>query len=49
MVRKDCGCIFFFPFGFACVVGKNLKTSNFSPMAYDDITRGSIRGLGSPF
>ena len=32
----------------ACVVGKNLNTSNLSPMADYAITRGGIRGLGSP-
>ena len=31
-----------FAFAFACVVGKNLKTPNWSPMAEDAITRGSI-------
>ena len=45
--RKDRGriCI---AFVFACVVGKNPKTPNLSPMADDPITRGSIGGLGSP-
>ena len=31
-----------------CVVGKNPKTPNLSPMTDDVITRGGIRGLGSP-
>ena len=44
---KDSGCICF-TFAFAWVVGKNMKTSNLSPMADDTITRGGIRGLGSP-
>ena len=35
-------------FVFACVVSKNLKTPNLSLMADDTITRGSMRGLGSP-
>ena len=35
-------------FVFACVVGKNPKTPNLSPMADDTITRGGIRGGGSP-
>ena len=32
----------------ACVVSKNPKTLNLSPMADDAITWGGIRGLGSP-
>ena len=39
---------FCFVFVFACVVSKNPKTQNLSPMADDAITRGSIRGLGPP-
>ena len=35
-------------FVLACVVGKNLKTPNLSPLADDAITRGSIQSLGSP-
>ena len=42
MESKDRGHI-----GLACVVGKNPKTPKFSSMADDDITRGSIGGLGS--
>ena len=45
--RKDRGCIGF-AFAFACVVGKNPKTPNLSPMADDAITQGGIGGLGSP-
>ena len=30
-----------------CVVGKNPKTPNLSPMADDTITQGGIGGLGS--
>ena len=37
-----------FAFVFACVVGKNLKTPNLSPMADDAATWGGIGGLGSP-
>ena len=43
MAHEDRGCICF-----ACVVGKKPKTPNLSPMADDAITRGGIRGLGSP-
>ena len=45
-VCKDCGGIYF-AFVFACVVGKNLKTPDLSPMADDAITLGGIYGLGS--
>ena len=43
MMRKDRGRI-----GFACVVGRNPKTPNLGPVADDAITRGRIRGQGSP-
>ena len=45
--RSDHGRICF-GFVFACVVGKNPKTANLSPMADDAITRGSVQVLGSP-
>ena len=46
-VREDRGRICF-AFVFACVVGKNPKTPNLSPMADNAITRGGIQCLGSP-
>ena len=46
-MHKDCGRICF-SCVFACVLGKNLKTPNLSPMAVDAITRGGMGGLGSP-
>ena len=46
MTRKDRGRICFV-WVFACVVGKNLKTPNLSPMAYDAITLDGTGGLGS--
>ena len=47
MARKDRGriCVAFIC---VCVVDKNLKIPNLSPMAADAITRGGIGGLGSP-
>ena len=47
MACENCGG-FCFVFVFACVVVKNPRTPNLSPMADNAITRGSIRGLGSP-
>ena len=47
MAREDHGRVCF-AFVFACVVGKTPKTPNLSPMADNAITRGGIRGLGSP-
>ena len=46
MVRTDRGriCIVL---AFVCMVSKNPKTPNLSPMANDAITRGGL-GLGSP-
>ena len=41
--REGCGRIHF-----VCVVVKNQKTPNLSPMVDDAITRGGIRSLGSP-
>ena len=41
---KDLECICFACI-FACVVGKNLKTSKLSPMADDATTQGGIGGL----
>ena len=35
-------------FAFACVVGKNPKTPNLSPMADDAIIQGGIGSLVSP-
>ena len=46
-MHKDCRCICF-AFEFACVVGKNHKTFNMSPMVDNAITRGGIGGLGTP-
>ena len=43
----NCGRICF-AFVFVCVESKNRKTPNLSSMADDVITRGGIRGLGSP-
>ena len=44
-VHNDCGriCIAFVS---SCVVGKNPKDPNLSPMADDAITRGNVGGLG---
>ena len=46
MARKDRGHICF-AFVSACVVGKNPKTHNLSPMADEAISQGGIQGLGS--
>ena len=48
MAHEDCGRILF-AFVSACVVDKNLNTPNWSSMADDAITRGSIGVLGSLF
>ena len=49
MALDDHGRIYIFTFVFACVVGKNMKAPSLSPKANDTITRGSVRGMGSPF
>ena len=41
----ECIC---FAFVFTCVVGKNLKTPNLSPLAEEAIIQGCIQGQGSP-